>query len=128
MKTRVVAFAGCFEVWSYTVGHGCLLLRSTKSAERQTQVDILFKDVGLICLPARFDGCTITEIEISDLPLRLDPEIIGDRPAYRVTGSTAVGYVVAGTLVWDESDREYHERSRLLEFASVPVAKPDSPS
>ncbi len=34
-----------FQLWAYTVSHGSLLLRSTKTDDEPTRVDVLFRNV-----------------------------------------------------------------------------------
>jgi hypothetical protein len=45
-----------FQVWAYTVSHGQLLLRSTKSDQEATRVEVLFKGVTRFDLPMSLDG------------------------------------------------------------------------
>ena len=59
MSALLVSFVGRFQIWSYAVSHGELLVRSTKSGVRATQVDMLFSNVVHINLPAGFDDLTL---------------------------------------------------------------------
>jgi hypothetical protein len=45
-----------FQMWLFTVGMTRLLLRSTKSEEHPTRIDVLFQGVQFIGLPTRLDG------------------------------------------------------------------------
>ena len=110
----VLEFTGLFQVWSYTVSHGQLLLRSTKHKSRATQTDVLFKNVALMQLATQYDDLRIAKV----LPLRLPEIAVGaviDHNYYRLTGSNGVGLVVAGTVISNESDREYYESSSLVD-------------
>jgi hypothetical protein len=49
-------FKRSFVVFSYYMGHGVLLLRSRKTLEHPTRIDILFKDVRAIEIRAWFNG------------------------------------------------------------------------
>jgi hypothetical protein len=117
MTDKSMVFKGRFQLWLYTIGHGRLLLRSTKSSERPTQIDILFKDVGVICLPASFDDPVIeVPVENYSLPVSvLGASDHRDRSLYQIKGRNVDGYVVAGAVAVDESEREYHEPSPLMD-------------
>jgi hypothetical protein len=113
-----VRFDGPFAVWSYTVGHGRLLLRRTKSATHPTRVDVLFKNVGWVCLPMNFDGLQIKEAAPGEADLLMvgaGPVRMSDRKVFHVAGSSWKGYVAAGVVVWHEDDHEYDAPSLLLE-------------
>lgn len=57
------AYRGIFRCWSYTARHGQLLLRSTKSAERPTQVDVLFKNVSAVNLRTVMQDLELVETD-----------------------------------------------------------------
>jgi hypothetical protein len=44
MSAQVADFQRKFQIWLYSVSHGQLLLRSNRSDEFRTRVDVLFKD------------------------------------------------------------------------------------
>jgi hypothetical protein len=56
MLTKILDSDRKFQVWKYTVGHSQLLLRSTKSPDCSTRIDVLFKGVSEFHLPASFVG------------------------------------------------------------------------
>ena len=64
-----------FSLHLYWVSHGLLLLRSGKTKEYPTRIDILFSDVRWMTLPAWFEGIRIESGELSDIPLRLTAKI-----------------------------------------------------
>ena len=68
MSELVVRFSGQFQLWGYTVSHGQLLLRSTRSELRPTQIDVLFKNVGYIQLPVLLEDpeVTLSEAAVKD--------------------------------------------------------------
>ena len=112
MKTT--SFIGDFQLWAYTVGHGRLLLRSTKSTDRQTQIDILFKDVAAVHLPATLRNPTIsaeqaTRGKLEELGFAEAPS--DGRTLYTIEADAVSGYVLARNMVSDETDREYYEPS-----------------
>ena len=113
----IAHFDGPFSVWSYSVGHGRLLLRRTKSDIYSTRLDVLFKNVGAICMPMTFDSLSITECSIEgahDL-IQQSGTRIADRRFFAVSGNGWEGKVIAGAVVWHEDDKEYHEPSALWE-------------
>ena len=56
MSEAIVSFPRRFQIWLYSVSHGQLLLRSNRSGEFSTRIDVLFKNVAAIELPTAFDG------------------------------------------------------------------------
>jgi hypothetical protein len=116
MSKTLKEFHGRFKIWSYSVSHGDLLLRSAKSSDRSTQIDVLFKSVAAISLPAAFDNLQINEGRLGDfqIPLSLGDLSLSKHEVFRITGRDFVGYVIAGSFFCDEADLEYWEISPLL--------------
>lgn len=86
-----------FQIWRYTVGHGQLLLRSTKEeGGPTTRVDILFKGVDWIDMPTRTNG------------LRIEPN--GEH-SFSVSGEGWTGRVAAGGGWAREDDGSYADPS-----------------
>ena len=48
-----------FQIWSYKVSHAQLLLRSTKSENNPTRIDLLFKNVAIINIPTLLNDVRI---------------------------------------------------------------------
>lgn len=120
----LVAFPRRFQIWSYQIGHGQLLLRSTKDDKHPTRIDILFKDVGAIHLPALFDGLTITEAtenEAHDRASQMHSLNLNSRKMFLVTGSGFSGYVLAGLVVWHEDELEYYDKSNFSFSLELPA-------
>ena len=118
MSIEITRYEGPFAVWSYTIGHGRLLLRRTKSAALPTRVDVLFKNVGWVVLPMNMEGLRIDEVPFEEGAQALTdagPLRTKDRKLYRLSGTAWRGYVVAGVVVWNEDDREHNDPSPLLE-------------
>jgi hypothetical protein len=118
MSEEIVRFDGPFAVWAYTIGHGRLLLRRTKSAEHPTRVDVLFKDVGWMCFPTSLADVRIREAapgEADNLLASAGPLRTSGRKLFAVSGSNWRGYVLAGVVVWKEDEGEYNDPSSLLE-------------
>ena len=116
--TESISIRRRFQVWSYAVGHGLLLLRSTKNEEHDTQVDILFTNVSFMSLPTLCEHVHIVEVpkeKLMNLPIQAGVLGIGDRNCYQVSGIDWSGYVVAGTVRSVENTAEYFDRSALIE-------------
>ncbi len=114
MATELISYARHFQIWIYTVSHSQLLLRSNRSNERPTRVDILFKNVGHLDLPTVFDSLAITELsdaEIRETHAKLDPVIRLHRKVFAVRGSGFSGLVVAGAVSWHEDEGYHYDES-----------------
>ena len=66
-----------FQLWAYTVGHGQVLMRSTKIDPASSRVDIAFKNVIALKLPSVFDRLAIEESSADQIGL---PESLTHRP------------------------------------------------
>jgi hypothetical protein len=118
MENPIVQFMGAFALWSFTIGHGRLLLRRTKSSAHPHRVDVLFKDTGWICLPSSLENLTIREV-----PLNIAGALLVSagsirktgRKLFRVTGTAEEGFVLAGAVAWVEDEGEYNDPSSLIE-------------
>jgi hypothetical protein len=127
-----------FQVWAYTVSHGQLLLRSTKTEEMPTRIDILFKPVSFMELPTLFHGITVCEVESGDadgILGRIQASeyhiIYKHQKVYKLSSGDVVAYVVASAFVVHEDDGEYYDRSALFhqffsDLTSVHTAVPDA--
>lgn len=113
----IVRFDRKFQLWLYSVSHGQLLLRSTKNQNYQTQVDILFKNVATIQLPALFVGLVISEMsqeEFRLLNLSTGLLPVNERRCFKLEGENWRGVIVAGHVSWSEDDSEYSAESKLI--------------
>ena len=100
-----------FQVWAYTVSHGQLLLRSTKTDKIPTRVDILFKDMVALKLPSAFEELEIIESTAEHVGLHQDA--IKGRTVWSLRGPGFDGFVVAGAMAVHEDDGEYDAPSRI---------------
>lgn len=102
-----------FQVWSYTVGMGCLLLRSPKSPSAETGVDVLFQNVKALKLPTRLEGMSVRSSGDEELrSIEDDAGFLADEKTriFVVEGTNYTGYVV----VAQEATGEYSDRSALM--------------
>ena len=89
---------GRFQLWSYTVSHAQLHIRSPRDEDRPSQVDILFVSVELIELPTAFSNVTIAVMP--------GPR---DFKTYRLSFQGGEGIVVAGNFVVKEWDGHHND-------------------
>lgn len=71
MSDLVFTSPRTFRVWLYTVSHSILLLRSVKNAGVTTRIDVLFKPVRFMSLPAVLDGIDIRLVDPTTLKAEL---------------------------------------------------------
>jgi len=105
-----------FQVWLYAVSHAQLLLRSNRSNEFQTRIDVLFKNVAAVALPTRFEGLEVSEASKEEAT-RFSPQLgsneIENRKVFAIRGSNYCGYVVAGAVFWHEDDGHHYDPSHF---------------
>jgi hypothetical protein len=115
MSNEIIKSDRRFQIWNYTVSHCSLLLRSTKSADSGTRIDVLFKGVKEFHLPTSFTGLSITEASEADVrqlcSLRKSPSFDKDVKVFKVQGTDFVGYVAALIVFCHEDEGEYHDPS-----------------
>ncbi len=97
-----------FELWSYRVSHGVLLLRSNPLPDQPTRIDVQFRFTSDLKLP----------VVLNDLVIDLD----GDRYAL-VAADYPDGYVVAENLQVAEDDLQGHQPSVFEDEELVPHRK-----
>jgi hypothetical protein len=105
-----------FQMWSYTVSHRQLLLRSNKSEGRR-RCEVLFSNVARFDLPTSFDDLEILigdEGTLPDSAAELGADSGTHRKRYLLRGINWSGYVVAGGMATAEDDAEYYEASSLF--------------
>lgn len=103
-------------MWKYTVGHRQLLLRSVKSADHPTRIDVLFKGVSQFHLPAVLNGLVIAEEsdqnEVRDLFTLHESEATKKvLKLFTARGTDFLGYVTARIAFQHEDEGEYYDPS-----------------
>jgi len=115
MSTKIIASERQFQIWKYTVGHSQLLLRSTKSGDLPTRIDVLFKGVKEFHLPTILTGLSITEASATEVRqlcgLRKTASRDANARVFKVQGSDFLGYVTALLAVCHEDEGEYDDPS-----------------
>jgi hypothetical protein len=120
MRDKKILFQSVrrFEVISFEGQRGSLLLRSRKSNEHETRVDVLILDVRAMEMRCEFDGIRVEEVDRSYLDgFRSNPSdtLEPGHRVYSVTGGGWQGYTVGGPVFIHEDDKEYMAPSALLE-------------
>lgn len=106
-----------FQLWYYTVSHGQLLLRSVKSDSEKTQVDVFFKNVKFVGVPALLKSMRVIEIDpekIGSDSWPGDLSFSGEGRYFQLAGDGWKGLIIAGFFDWDESENEHYEESAFL--------------
>ena len=115
MKPHGLSFLGrSFQIWSFTVSHSQLLLRSVKTAEFPSRIDILFKDVDRINLPVSLRGLTVREVSGNAESIGITPPLSEGSRLFEVESEQFVGYVAAGAMLTHEDQGDYCDPSGLL--------------
>jgi hypothetical protein len=105
-----------FQLWSYTVSMKRLLLRSTKSEQFKTRIDVAFQNVQALELPSTLSGLVVSvasEPMSADITARTGLLPDDEHRFFSVVGSGFTGYVVAGVVVSCEDNGEYYDPSEI---------------
>lgn len=110
MSEPLFSSSRAFQLWSYTVGHRELLLRSTKDAGLATRVDVLFVNVEAINIPTTMPRIDIVEADERE---RVARSIVlkKDQKLWLVRGRGYEGHVIGGGMASYEDEKEYNDPS-----------------
>lgn len=106
-----------FQLWRAVVGHSQLLLRSTKTEEHPTRIDVLFKPVQGMKLRTLLDGLRIREAdphEANDIARETGEECGDEFKCFVIESRGFRGFVVATVMTTAEDAGEYSDPSQLL--------------
>jgi hypothetical protein len=104
-------------VFSYGISHGPLLLRSGKTDEHHTRIDVLILDVRAMEIRSWFEGFEITEVDRDYLRnFRSNPiEMMQiGLSVYALSGKGWQGFIVGGNLCVHEDEADFTAPSALL--------------
>lgn len=132
MTTRVVDRPErVFQMWGFTVSMGRLLLRSAKSQDFSTRIDVLFQDVKAVSLPALLDGLVVSVAgpeEEARVAAETGLRLGAGAKCFLVESAGIHGFVIAAVAVEDEDEGEYFEASKYWPGhageTSVQIASP----
>ena len=96
-------------MWLYTVSHRTLLLRSVKTGEAPTRVDLLFKGVKHISLASELEGADVHIVESAPSSMQLATDEI----VYKIESSRGAGWVIATFFDWYEDSGEHDDDSHF---------------
>jgi len=117
MKIESCSFPGDFQIWTYDVSHGRLLLRRPK-AGGPTRVDVLFTDVHFIQICAFFDSLsveTIKDISSLGLPISICKATADSTlKTFKIQSADWTGYVVAGAMHVHEDEEDFARPSKIF--------------
>jgi hypothetical protein len=116
-------FNGLFGLVIYHQSHGQLLLRShDRDDGGPRRIDVLFKGVVWMSLPAWFDSFTIEQCLIDEVIDRIPRSLHGkveSRKCYRLDIEGLPQYVIAGGVLTSSDDGSYFDASPLLQEVEV---------
>jgi hypothetical protein len=107
-----------FSVFGFAMSHGVLLLRSGKSNETPTRVDIMFKDVRAMEIRTWFKGLKVDEVDATYLAgQHSNPEeMLEPGPkVYALTSSGWRGFIMGGIVRFNEDDGDLFDPSAIVE-------------
>lgn len=103
-----VVYHRVFQLWAYNVGMSQLLLRSNRTSDLGTRVDIGFQGVSWLELPTYFQGVTIEADAADDLRIMEERGIsVGERHLYSLAGVGYHGFVIAHLFKVAEEHKDY---------------------
>jgi hypothetical protein len=103
-----------FQVWACDIGHSQLLLRSVKTEEQPTRIDVMFKNVELMNMCCVLENLTIEKARLEDVGLENYCSKFGNRIVYRLVAKDYVGFVLAGAMSTAVDEGEYDEPSSIF--------------
>lgn len=114
MSETIIQFSRPFQLWTFTVGHRSLLLRSTKSASEKSRIDVYCLNVLLVNIPTGMNSLAISleSTESKDNFCRqfglFNPDWC---KLYQINYGTSLGQILADNIVWHEDTLEYYDPS-----------------
>jgi hypothetical protein len=97
-----------FRLWAQTVSHGQLLLRSPRSSDHPTRIDVLFKPVSAQKVRWIYDGLVIrcpSSEEQERIQQQLPAGLLGmDDRVFALETADSLDWIVAMAVGWHEDD------------------------
>lgn len=117
MERTLFSYSGQFTWWAYTVYGRKLLLRSTRSSDRPSQLDVMFENVHALHLPFSFFDLEV--LESDQYPHDGMAPIVEDgAKMFIIRGKNFEGYVIADVVVQHEDNPKYNDQSPFWPFGS----------
>lgn len=83
-----------FQLWHFDVSHGMLLLRSPRTGESPTNVDLVFAGVSFMSLPRHLGRIQVTETAIP-LPVSMGVDMAPGERLFEIASGSAKHWIVA---------------------------------
>jgi hypothetical protein len=116
-------FTGLFGLVLYHQHHGVLLMRSGDREDGgPKRIDVLFRGVVWMSLPAWFSDFTVTQCLIDEVIEHIPPSHRAkaeSRHVYRVDIDRTPHFIIAGNVFAASDDRTYFDPSPLLPEVEV---------
>jgi hypothetical protein len=116
MSQPLLSSTRTFRIWLYSVTHSTLLLRSVRTDDHATRVDIIFKRVRRIDIPTRIVGIDLRVVDAakSAAPSHFTAHLADkDQILYSLAGEVGDSFVVASTVAWNEDGGEDDDPSQF---------------
>jgi hypothetical protein len=128
MQTNLKSFQSDrkFSVFGYWASHGPLLLRSGRTDEHHTRIDVLILDVRAMEIRSWFEGFEIALVDqdyLRDFRSRPAEMMQPGLNAYAISGKGWQGFIVGGNLCVHEDEADFTAPSA---FAAANFAGPES--
>jgi hypothetical protein len=112
MQTNLKSFKSDrkFSVLSYSVSHGPLLLRSGRTDEHHTRIDVLILDVRAMEIRSWFEGFEIALVDqdyLRDFRSRPAEMMEPGLNVYAISGKEWQGFIVGGKLFVHEDEADF---------------------
>lgn len=118
VATLPIEYQRRFSIQVYWASHGLLLLRSHKSEQHSTRIDILFTDVRWMALPVWLDGVQIEHGKLLDIPIPLTAKIKEEAhfmTTFKLVSQGVTHFVLAGkNVLMAEDQNDYGQDSSLM--------------
>ena len=121
MKTPILSFKGQFQVWTFDVSHGRLLIRRMKEEPDQSRVDVVFENVRIMQIHTTFDSLTIYEFDSGDITnetaFRETIRVVAEPGLrwFQIISNNFKGYVCASALSSHEDGADFGDPSGIYE-------------
>lgn len=115
---EVLVSARRFQVWAYSVSHSQLLLRSNRSENAATRIDLAFRGVVAMDLIWTMDDLRIDlapSADLSDWKATRGAQFDEQRRLYSCKSANYSGWVIASTLSVCEDGGRFDEPSQVFE-------------
>jgi hypothetical protein len=113
-----------FSVFSYSVSHGPLLLRSGRTDEHHTRIDVLMLDVRAMEIRSWFEGFEIALVDqdyLRDFRSRPAEMMEPGLNVYAISGKEWQGFIVGGKLFVHEDEADFMAPSAFVTEAARPT-------